>query len=85
MQDANDIELNTLADGACAEYPDPDLFITEKNQTAQSPRTKLAKLICNTCVVQDLCLQEGLELKDDFSIRAGTMPSERRKMRGLKR
>lgn len=85
LTDANDIEFNTLADGACVDYPDPDIFIVEPYQRPTSAVSRLAKLICNSCVVVDLCLQEADELNDNDSIRGGLLPSERRKLKGLRR
>lgn len=85
MQDPNEIEIPSLGDGACVDYPEPDLFTPEFKQHPNSPRSRLAKLICNACIVKDLCLEEALEHPNDTTIRAGLMPSEIRKLKGLRR
>lgn len=68
-----------LESGSCTQT-DPDVFFPE---LGRSDLTRIAKKICNSCVVLDLCLETAI---DDTSegILAGMTAAERRRLRNAR-
>ena len=61
---------------ACARRGvDPELFFPEKGG-----RVEPAKRICARCPVRDDCLADAIATRDEFGIRGGTTPGERRRL-----
>ena len=64
-----------MRDAACAETGG-DLWFPEAN----SPSTKFAKAICESCLVNDACLSYALEHKLFDGIWGGLTPNERKNL-----
>lgn len=59
---------------------DPEIFFPTRGHNWNTALAT-ALIYCNACPVTDECLKAALEQGDDWAIRAGTLPSERREMR----
>jgi len=66
---------------ACARRGvDPELFFPE-----QGGRPEPAKRICARCPVRAACLDDALATRDEYGIRGGMTPGERRRLWGRAR
>jgi WhiB family redox-sensing transcriptional regulator len=73
-----------MAQSACAEHEDPDLFFSAgrvsggKDRAANS-RVRAAQRIClHECPVREQCLADALETDERWGIRGGLTPRQRR-------
>jgi WhiB family redox-sensing transcriptional regulator len=55
---------------------DPELFFPEGG------RPEPAKRICARCPVREACLADAIATRDEYGIRGGTTPIERRRLWG---
>ena len=65
--------------GACAGV-DPEVFFPDRGES-----TKIAKAICDECIVSDECLEFALERNERFGIWGGMSARERRRIRAARR
>lgn len=61
---------------ACRLYADPDAFAVPMTESSLS----YTRQICAWCPVRRECLDEGRREGDDFMLRAGLTPSQRRNL-----
>lgn len=54
---------------------DPNIFFPEN-----SAGVNVAKEICKTCVVRDICLEDALDQRIEHGVRGGTSERERRRI-----
>lgn len=67
------------SDANCATVP-PEFFYPEKQ--ASRTEIKMAKKVCDACVVRDECLTYALENSEGSGIWGGLTPTERKKLKG---
>jgi WhiB family redox-sensing transcriptional regulator len=68
------MENEWMAQGNCAERP-PELFFP-----SDGVGVELAKRICSTCDVQDMCLEYALHNRIDHGVWGGTSERQRRRI-----
>lgn len=66
---------------ASCRFVKPDLFFPAGSSGAAVAEIEAAKAVCQTCHVQDACLQFALETNEEDGIWGGTTEDERRKLR----
>lgn len=62
------------------EHIDPNIFFEEVGSII-----KLAKMVCEECIVRYECLDDALDSGDEYGVRGGLTASERRKLPPRKR
>ena len=70
--------MNWMDDAACT-TTDPELFFQEKEGWASA---EMAKAICGTCPVRDICLQYALDNDINEGIWGGLTARDRAALRG---
>ncbi len=71
--------------GACAGI-DLDVFYAEETDDDYAERTRMAKSICQRCVVREACLQSALKDRERLGVWGGMTARERaRLLRRLRR
>lgn len=70
--------MNWMDDAACT-TADPELFFPEKDGWASA---EMAKAICVTCAVRDICLQYALDNEIPEGIFGGLTARNRAALRG---
>jgi WhiB family redox-sensing transcriptional regulator len=68
---------HALADAACASVDTELFFAADSDKNA----IKQAKKVCAGCPVRATCLDEALEIGDQYGVRGGMTAKERRKLR----
>lgn len=68
------------ADAACRDT-DPDLFFPVGTTGAAIDQIASAKVVCNACACQDMCLEFALATNQDSGVWGGTSEEERRVIR----
>lgn len=56
---------------------DPEIFFAEGNKAPGKEMTRLARAICQECVVRVDCLDEAVSKKEAYGIWGGLTPAER--------
>jgi WhiB family redox-sensing transcriptional regulator len=59
---------------------DPEIWFSD-DQEGSGTHYKMAKQLCSTCPVTDLCLQYSLASEEMYGVWGGLTPRERRAMR----
>lgn len=66
--------LEWIKEGACLPFS-PEMFLPEPDD---KDAEKLAKIVCESCVVKSECLSYALDNRIKVGIYGGTTPKERR-------
>jgi len=83
MKDQQTLLLEQLAQSGIANDPvpctkEPDLFFPEDlTPLRKNEATELAKQLCSSCPVLDLCKSYAITSRENYGIWGGTTPEER--------
>jgi len=76
----NDTSRDWMKQAHCAEMYDEFDLNEENERKVPAEKIKLLRKICEGCPVKQQCLEDTLLFSDEYTFRAGLMPTERKRL-----